>query len=468
VRAALAGLTVRGRCFAAAGLTAAVCAILLGQRDLLRVGVLLSALPLVSLAVANRTRYRLECTRRLEPPRVAAGQESRVVLRLSNDSRLPTGLMLVEDDLSYVLGSRPRFVIDRVEPRGRREVSYPVRSDVRGRFRLGPLSIRLTDPFGLVEVTRSFAARDYLTVTPVVRELPAVALGGEWSGSGESRNRSVAATGEDDVATREYRVGDDLRRVHWRSTARFGELMVRREEQPWQSRCSVLLDGRAAAHRGEGPASSYEWALSATASLGLHLVGRGYALRVVTDTGATLSSAGREGGHTTTDFAGLLLEALAVSAPSRTRDLTTAVDAVRRGGGDGLLVAVLGALSPTEAQDLARLRHAGIAAVALLLDTANWADLAGGQAGGPTGGPAGGPTGGPTGSQAGSQAGGRARGRSPRPAAAAASYAATASLLRSSGWRVVPVRAGNDLAALWPSAARGASPSELEPAGGAA
>ena len=70
---------------------------------------------------------------RLRPARPPARRRA-VTLRLENISRLPTGLLLVEDRVPYVLGSRPRFVLDRVEPRGRREVTYTVRSDVRGRY----------------------------------------------------------------------------------------------------------------------------------------------------------------------------------------------------------------------------------------------------------------------------------------------------------------------------------------------
>ena len=113
-------------------------------------------------------------------------------------------------------------------------------------------------------------------------------LAGEWTGSGESRSRSLASAGEDDAGTREYRQGDDLRRVHWRSTARLGQLMVRREEQPWQARCTVLLDTRSTAHGGEGPGSSFEWAVSAAASVAVHLVRHGYFVRLVTDTGAAV------------------------------------------------------------------------------------------------------------------------------------------------------------------------------------
>jgi uncharacterized protein (DUF58 family) len=415
---ALGGLTLRGRAFLAAAAVAGVLAVLLGQRELLRVGVLLGVLPLGSAWVVARTRYRLACSRTVEPARVAADQEARVVLRLDNVSRMPTGLLLVEDRVPYLLGSRPRFVLDRVEPRGSRAVSYPVRSQVRGRYPLGPLSLRLHDPFGMCELRRSFTARDTLTVTPVVTALPSVHLGGEWTGSGESRSRSLAAAGEDDVATREYRHGDALHRVHWRSTARYGDLMVRREEQPWQSRATLLLDTRRSAHRGDGPGSSLEWAISATASIGVHLARGGYAVRLVTDTGASVCSAAHEPDGVGGDFEGLLLDALAVLTPSGAHDLRDVGAALRRGR-DSLLVAVLGALDLDQAGDLLRLHHAPGTAVAVVLDVATWT------------------------------------GPSPRVRGGAADgYTAGTTLLSRAGWRIVAASAGDDIAALWPRAAK--------------
>lgn len=67
LRTALAGLTTRGRSFLAAGIAAAICAYVLGQSDLLRVGLLLAVLPLVCAAVLYRTRYRVAGSRRLSP-----------------------------------------------------------------------------------------------------------------------------------------------------------------------------------------------------------------------------------------------------------------------------------------------------------------------------------------------------------------------------------------------------------------
>ena len=411
LRTSLAGLTTRGRCLLAAGLALALCAVVLGQRDLLRAAVFLVALPLAALAIVSRSRYRLACARSLVPPRVEAGHPTRVELQLDNVSRLPSGVLLMEDALPYTLGGRPRFVLDKIEPRGVRQVTYPVRSEVRGRYRIGPLSVRLTDPFGLCELARSFATADELVVTPVVTPLPAVRLGGDWTGGGEAVSRSVAVSGTDDAATREYRHGDDLRKVHWKSTARMGELMVRREEQPFQSRATLLLDGREDAHRGDGPGSSFEWAVSAVASIGVTLTRAGFALSLVRDSGEAVAPAGVPLSE------GLLLDELAVVRTSPRRTLDGAVEVLRAGGLGGVLVAVLGGLDVDQAERLARLRTGSAVCVAVVLDTDSWAPLA------------------------------------PRVRAAAVeTHEQVCTLLTGAGWRVLPAAYGTTLESVWPLA----------------
>ncbi|RLL66398.1 DUF58 domain-containing protein [Streptomyces sp. Z26] len=373
LRGALGGLTTRGRSFLAAGLAATLCAYVLGQADLLRVGMLLAVLPLVCVVVLHRTRYRVAGSRRLTPSRVPARDESRVHLRVDNVSRLPTGLLMLQDRVPYVLGPRPRFVLDRVEPGGRREVSYRVRSDLRGRFPLGPLQLRLTDPFGMCELTRSFHAYDTLTVVPRVEPLPAVRLAGETTGYGDGRQRSLALAGDDDVIPRGYRHGDDLRRVHWRSTARHGELMVRREEQPQKARCTVLLDTRRDAYSGSGPDSPFEWAVSGAASVCLHLLERGYAVRLLTDTGAMAPGPdGASFGGDSSDTAGLLLDTLAVVEHSAEPGLGRAHDVLRGSttGREGLLVAFLGDLDEDQATLVAGMRQRTNRAVAFAAQAA--------------------------------------------------------------------------------------------------
>ncbi|NEY32077.1 DUF58 domain-containing protein [Streptomyces sp. PRKS01-65] len=391
-RTALAGLTTRGRSFLAAGVAAAVCAYVLGQSDLLRVGLLLAALPLVCAAVLYRTRYRVAGSRRLSPARVPATGEARVHLRVENVSRLPTGLLMLQDRVPYVLGPRPRFVLDRVEAGGRREVSYRVRSDLRGRYPLGPLQLRLSDPFGMCELTRSFSAYDTLVVTPRVEPLPPVRMGGEAKGYGDGRHRSLALAGEDDVIPRGYRYGDDLRRVHWRSTARHGELMVRREEQPQRARCTVLLDTRGGAYEGAGPDSAFEWAVAGAASVLVHMLERGFSVRLLTDTGSVVPGDGAGGfagaSQQTADAAGLMMDTLAVIGHSDGTGLSRAGD-VLRGGGEGLLVAFFGDLDEEQAAVAARMRRRSGGAVAFVLEGAAWLREDAGASGPPgAGGPA--------------------------------------------------------------------------------
>ncbi len=336
-----------------------------------------------------------------------------MVLRLQNLSGLPTGTLLLEDRLPYALGSRPRLVLERLGRHQASSVAYTVRAEVRGRYEVGPLVVRLTDPFGLCELNRAFPSVDHLTVIPQVVPLPTLRLAGEYSGTGESRARSVAVHGEDDAATREYRHGDDLRRVHWRSTARVGELMVRREEQPWDSRATLILDTRADAHRGEGPTASFEWAVSAIASAATHLRHNGYKLRLAGDPNAEIDA-------TEADGDGAILDYLAEVKPQRRGDLATLVERVRHRADGGLMIGVFGLLTLPEAELLGALRASNATCVALLIDSTTWLNLPTAQ----------------------------------REEADRAQATAALALMRL-GWRVVGASHGDKLPALWPQLARG-------------
>lgn len=395
----LGSLTLRGRSFVAAGVVSIGCAFVVGERDLIRLGVLILALPVLSAIAVARSRYRLSCTRRLTPRRVPVGHDARVQVRLENVTWLPTGLLLVEDHIPYALGARPRFVVERLEARGVREISYPVRSDLRGRFPVGPLAVRIADPFGLLELDRAFTSADQLIVTPRLVTLPPARIGGDRSGGGESLTASAAAAGEDDVAPREYRYGDDLRRVHWRSTARHGELMVRREERQWRSRGTLLLDTRRVSHLGDGPGTSFETAVTVAASVGLRLARDGFGVRFVTDEGPV--------GTGDAAFEDTLLDALAVCRPSGRRSLGTAVGALHGDGADpgGLVVAVLAKLTAEDAELLAR--SGPRAGVAIMIA-------------------------------------GRTRTGEPHPSPETA-------ILSQSGWRTLTLTTPDDLPALWTS-----------------
>jgi len=362
MRGLFGSLTTRGRSFVAAGGAAMVCGLAIPEPDLVRIGALLAVLPLVSTLTARRSRYRLSCTRRLDPPRIPAGQPATVTARVENVSRLRTGVLLAEDITPYTLGSRPRFVLDEIEAGGHRELSYQIRSDARGKFTIGPLRVRVADAFGLVEISRSFSATSTLVVTPRIFPLPRASAQSSWLGEGDGGMRTISAIGEDDAAPRQYQDGDGLHRVHWRSTARYGELMVRREEHQWRNSASVFLDTRRSAHTGSGPTSTFEFAVSAAASIGAHLSGEGFRARLITDAGEIAPRG---------TFQDTLLDMLAVITPSHATSFGTGTSELARAGGQ--LIAVIGRLSVDDARQLAASRRGNAPAMALLLAVSAWA-----------------------------------------------------------------------------------------------
>jgi uncharacterized protein (DUF58 family) len=412
MRGLFGSLTTRGRSFVAAGGAAMVCGLGIPEPDLVRVGALLAVLPVVSTLTARRARYRLSCTRRLDPPRIPAGQPATVTARVENVSRLRTGVLLAEDVIPYTLGGRPRFVLDEIEPGGHRELRYQIRSDSRGKFTVGPLRVRVADAFGLVEISRSFSTTSTLVVTPRIFELPRATAQSSWLGEGDGGMRTISAIGEDDAAPRQYQDGDGLHRVHWRSTARYGELMVRREEHQWRNSASVFLDTRRSAHSGSGPASTFEFAVSAAASIGAHLAGEGFRARLITEAGEIAPRG---------TFQDTLLDMLAVIAPSNVAGLRTGTSALAAAGGQ--LIAVLGRMSADDARALAASRRGNAPAMALILGVSTWA-----------------------------------------ADTIAEDTAVTAEILSAAGWRVAVASASTPLASAWQQMHRPAEPFGAAPA----
>ncbi len=374
LRHVLAPLTRRGHALLWSGTAMAAVALLFGQRDLVRVGVFLVTLALLSLVVMSRIRFKLSITRGVASSRIPVNETTISSIRLHNVARLSSGLLLVEDAIAWELGRSQRVVVDQLAPNQWRDVTCTLHGTTRGRYTVGPTSITLVDPFGLCRTTRQFSATDTVTVVPETMALPTMPLHGDWSGVGESRARAIASTGDDDVIPREYRIGDDLRRVHWKSTARSGELMVRREEQPWRNRVTIVLDSRAGSHRGSGPDSSFEWAVTATASIGKHLLERGFGVRII-DTNGTQFVTASQATETLsgTEAVGALLDLLAGAELDDGTVKSTPHSLTPEAFSDGVLIAILGDIDLKDAEAIASLRPRRGTAMAIVLDTSTWA-----------------------------------------------------------------------------------------------
>lgn len=370
-------LTARGRFFVLGGLAAVIGSMAAGQRDVMRIGLLLLILPVLAAILVSRVRLRLSCERSVEPAQVQLGSPMRGQISIGQDGRLPAGILLLEDTVPRELGSRPRFLVDKADLSWRRIVEYPMLGRVRGRFSTGPLRVRTTDPFGLVQLDRQFVATNEVMVTPRVVPLPAIRTAGGGGNTGDARPHRIGVVGQDDALVREYRQGDDVRRIHWPSTAHWGELMVRREEQAWDPSASIVLDSRAGAHAGRGVNNSIEWAISAAASIALHFLDDGFSVEIYEADGP-LRITGSMGQHSSAS-AELVISRLTDLKARPNATLHYAAESAASDRPGQLVVAILGRMNAADANSLLRIRRNRAQGLALLLDVDTFADLPAGE-----------------------------------------------------------------------------------------
>jgi uncharacterized protein (DUF58 family) len=284
----------------------------------------------------------LELRRRIDPVRPTVGGGARCELIVASPRRRTAGLVL-HDAVEGTVGatiSLPPLVAGTPTTVGFRLPTWR-----RGLVEVGPLQVRRADPLGLAARTVATLAPSSMLVLPRP-ELGASALAG--AGGREplagAAERSLVASGHDDLVTlRPYEVGDDLRRVHWASSAHADELLVRREEERWQGQLTVLVDAREAVD-----AEGFEEVVSAAAGIVVAAADRGDRARLaLTDGTDTHLLDARRG-------LGQLLEVLALAA--RHPDAALAVPGSARRGTDA---AVLVTADPTGADVLADALRAG-------------------------------------------------------------------------------------------------------------
>jgi uncharacterized protein (DUF58 family) len=397
-----------------------------GSTDLIRAGALVIAIPVIAYLVVGRSHVTIASRRTVQPARTAVGGDVEMHLTVSNRSALPVGALMLEDHLPEQLVGQVRFSLEGLAGREVRTIGYRLPTPRRGRYVGGPLTVRLTDPFGLIELTRSFSATSSFIVTPVVESVPEARTPNSLDVGENAGSHSIGTHGADDASTREYRHGDDLRKIHWRSTARTGVLMVRYEERPWQGQVALLLDLRSAGHgRGETPqsgdlreSSSVEWAISAIASVGSELLRGGRELSLLSTDSADV----RIPFASTSRFVDHLADVRESAFP----DLAPVADQLRLAARDSTIVAVLGALDDVSAQVLvdARPRGSAAPAFAILLDSASWSRESRASA-------------------VAARAPGNARGYRGR------TIDNVAQSLRAAGWWVTEARAGESVPASW-------------------
>jgi uncharacterized protein (DUF58 family) len=337
--------TTRGWAAVVAGLGLWIAARVMGSSDLHMLAAGILALPLIAALYVRWSRVRLSIRRHLSPVRVFAGGRATERITVENLGHLTTPFLLLEDAVPATLGRPARLVVAGVPPRNHQETSYSLACRSRGKYRLGPLAIFISDPFGLARTRIQAGGRNDLVVFPQIEELDVSGLLSQGAGAGESTARQLHRSAAEFYTMREYVTGDDLRRIHWPSVARTGQLMIRQDEATRRSTATVFLDNRLNVLGPRGSAA-FERAVSVAGSLGVAFSRAGFSVQLATADGP---------GHPVTEEG--LLETLAAVGLSEGRRLTEVLTGLRAGSLADTTLAVVSA--PPTGPDVARLIRIG-------------------------------------------------------------------------------------------------------------
>jgi uncharacterized protein (DUF58 family) len=252
----------RGAALATAVVVAYVAGVLLGYQPLM----ILAGAGILALVVAAgfvTWRPKVSLTRDFQPRSVTAGRPAMAVMQVTNQSRFPSPPLRVTDRLGTTDIEMPVRVLSEG---GTALLRYPLPTERRGRIGLGPLRVTRSDPFDLLRRRQPGGGLDVLWVHPrtwALSPLPSgviVDLEGPIS--------EMAAEGSLTFSSlREYVAGDDRRQIHWRSSAKVGKLLVRRNVDANEPHATVVLDTRSAPWVGEAFESAVEVAASTVAVL---------------------------------------------------------------------------------------------------------------------------------------------------------------------------------------------------------
>lgn len=238
-------VTLRGWGLAAAGVVLLGSGFLFGYPEL----AVLGGISLIAVVVAllhAALRPELEVKRSVDPDRVARGESSTVTLTIRNTGRFGAATLLAHDRCGWGRHSTATVPVPLLRLRHGRatDVKYPVPTQRRGVVGVGPLQITRRDPLGLVSLTRGQGETSTIWVYPKSHLMQSVPAGISRSLDGRLDRVPHGAITFD--ALREYVIGDELRHVHWRTSAKVGELMVREHVDTSLPRLVVLLDDRLA------------------------------------------------------------------------------------------------------------------------------------------------------------------------------------------------------------------------------
>src|SRR6187200_2324091 len=293
------------------------------------------------------------------------GDRMRVTYTLRNASRIPK-LWLEIHNPTTLPGGLPGRAITLA---GRTERSWLIRAPLsrRGHFRVEPLHIRTGDPFGFFEASATVGQGISIVVYPRIEplprwRLPAAALEGSHASPVRTLQTTPMAT-----SVRPYAPGDAMNRIHWKTTARHGEIQVKEFDLEQTADAWIILDLQRSIQTGRGDESTVEVAIRAAAAIADKALQENRAVGMTVNVGRTAFLPPDRGGRQHLKIMQLLAAVEADGSAPLVETLIHSVGRLRRGM---TAVIITPSLDPSWVRPLAALRGRGVACVVLTLDAA--------------------------------------------------------------------------------------------------
>jgi uncharacterized protein (DUF58 family) len=285
LRPVLGTLSSTGRTVAALAVSAWLLAVLFGWVELAILATA-SLLLLVAAALFMIGRTKLEVQSIVEPPRVTVGESLTGELNVRNVAK---GL-LAAAQLEFPIGrSGVSFDLPPMLPGRSHSEVFSIPTARRGVITVGPVRSVRGDPMGLFRRELEWTRPTEVFVHPQVTPLSPLGAGLMRDLEGNTA-QSVSTSDFSFQSLREYVPGDDLRHVHWRSSARHGQVLVRQFLDTRRSHLTAIVDGQPNAYRSE---DDYEVAIAAAASLMVRGLRDGYDVSFLSGDVVMTKSVGR-------------------------------------------------------------------------------------------------------------------------------------------------------------------------------
>lgn len=232
----------------------------------LAMALLVAVTYLLSRAWNERASESIECARTM-PPRAFINDQFDIAVRLRNRSALPIPWLYVRDGVPVEVGADAFHQAIALGPRESRNLSYTVRVNRRGRYRIGPLTVQVGDVLGLMSPTRREGVSQWLTVYPKIAPLAELGLP---SRSPLGSLREIEPIYEDPTRVRgkrDYLSGDSLRRIDWKASAAVNRWQVKQYEPSIALETMLCLDLNRRSYDRMTSLDDIELAIVAAASL---------------------------------------------------------------------------------------------------------------------------------------------------------------------------------------------------------